>query len=133
MLKYTFTTKRITGPQSQKGEPRENSHLHNRRDKLNEEARDFQQRRIEMVEVVHYEAFDMTSILILICHDHHFAITKGLYIIILFPMLEPNDLFEGSDFSVLVYLRITSTHGLDHNMSKYATDIDMCPEGSVTG
>jgi hypothetical protein len=47
-----------------------------RRDEFLQEPIDFEKIREEMVEKVDYQPFDMTSINILISHDHNFAISK---------------------------------------------------------
>ena len=54
--------------------------LNDRSDELNEEAWQLHEGGIEGVEVVHDQALDVRSIMVLICHDHEMAIAQLLHI-----------------------------------------------------
>lgn len=64
---------------------------------------------------VHHEPFDVTAILILICHDHDLAIPQRLRILVLLGMLESNDLLECRNFGIVVNLH-TSKPEVTHRI-----------------
>lgn len=55
-------------------------HLNDRSDELDQEAWQQHERRVEGMEVVHDEALDMGTIMVLICHNHQVAISQLLHI-----------------------------------------------------
>jgi hypothetical protein len=72
-----------------------------RGDEFDEEAGDGEETGVKGFKVIDDETLDMTSVVILIRHDHQVAVSQGLCVFVLFAVLETHDLTDGVDFGVL--------------------------------
>lgn len=75
--------------------------LDDRRDELDEEAGDAQQRGVERVEEVHDEPLDVAAVVVLVGHDHERAVAQRLDVVVLLAVLQAEDLLDVLDLDVL--------------------------------
>ena len=74
---------------------------HDRRDEFNQKSGNGEKTRVKGFKVIDNETLDVTSVVILIRHDHEMTITKRLGILIFFTMLKTHNLSNRINFSIL--------------------------------
>lgn len=80
---------------------------------------------------VHDEALDVTSILILISHDHNLAISQCLGISIVLVVLKPNDLLQRRDLCIVLHLQPTAH--LEAVTTLHSPCVQEHTQGSLSG
>lgn len=72
------------------------AHLDNWRNKFQQEPRNTQNAGPEMIQEIQNQSLDVTSIVILIRHDHQVAVPQRLCACICLACLQSHDLFNGA-------------------------------------
>ena len=80
--------------------PRPLGRLDDRRDELEQEARDLEQRRVEVVEKVHDQALDVAPVVVLVRHDHQVPVPQRLGAVVDLAVLQAQDLLDVLDLGV---------------------------------
>ena len=76
-------------------------------DKLDEESRNAKEGRVEVVQKVDDQPFDVRSVVILIGHDHEMTVSQAVDGGVVLIVLETENLFDMLDFDVLDNLVVT--------------------------